>query len=127
MWCIGCIRPNDSSSSNSFDKRRAKAQIRSLLLPDLTSRRSVEDVAKLELGEFCELEKDAKTGGGASKEDDDDDGGRDEGTEYTHGTLEPGQPYFGECADDPSLSTRRTRICTCWWVGHADTAEPGAE
>ena len=63
-------------------------------------------VAGLELGEFCELDKDAKTGGGgALREDDDDDGGRDEGTEYTHGTLEPGQPHFGECVDDLSLST----------------------
>ena len=52
------------------------------------------------------MEKDAKSGGGgASREDDDNDGGRDEGTEYTHGTLEPGQPYFGECVDD-LLSTR---------------------
>ena len=109
MWCIGCVRPNDSGLSNSFDKRRVKAQTRSLLLPALTSRRSVEDVANLELGEFCELEKDAKSGGGgggASREDDKDDGGRDEGTEYTHGTLEPGQPYFGECVDDLSLSMR---------------------
>ena len=78
-----------------------KAQIRSPLLPDLMSRRSVEHVADLELGEFCELGKDAKSGGGgASREDDDDDGGRDEGTDYTHGTLEPGQPYFGECVDN---------------------------
>ena len=97
MWCIGCVRPNDSGLSNSFDKRRVKAQTRSLLLPDLMSRRSVEYVADLELGEFCELKKDAKSGGGALGEDDDDDGGRDDGTEYTHGTPEPGQPYFGVC------------------------------
>ena len=106
--CIGCIRPNDSGSSNSFHKRRVKAPTRSLLLPDLTSRRCVEYIANLELGEFCELEKDAKSGGGggASREDDDDDGGRNEGTVYTHGALEPGQPYFGECVDDFGLSTR---------------------
>ena len=66
----------------------------------------MEYVADLELGEFCEQEKDAKSGGGASREDDNDDGGWDEGMEYTHGTLEPGQPYFGECVDDLSLSTR---------------------
>ena len=89
-----------------------KAHIRSLLLPDLTSWCSVEYVTDLELGAFCELDKDAKTGSGALREDDGDDGGRDEGTEYTHGTLEPGQPYFGECMDDLSLSARRTRICT---------------
>ena len=52
------------------------------------------------------MDKDAKTGGGALREDDVDGGGRDEGTEYTHGALEPGQPYFGECADYLSLSTR---------------------
>ena len=66
-----------------------KAQTRSLLLLDLTSRR-MEYIADLELGEFCELQKDAKSGGGgALREGDDDNGGRDEGTEYTHGTLEP--------------------------------------
>ena len=62
-----------------------KAQIRSLLLPDLTCRRSVDYAADLELGGFCELDKDAKTGGGgALREDDVDDGGRDEGTEYIY-------------------------------------------
>jgi chitin synthase len=33
LWTISCIRPNDSGSPNSFDKRRVKAQIRYLLLP----------------------------------------------------------------------------------------------
>ena len=66
------MRPNDSGSSNSFHKRRVKAQIRSPLLPDLTSWRSIEYVADLELGEFCEQEKDAKSGGGALREDDND-------------------------------------------------------
>lgn len=54
LWTVSCIRPNDSGSSNSFDKRRVKAQIRSLLLPDLASRRSAEYVADFELSEFCE-------------------------------------------------------------------------
>ncbi|KAL0950335.1 hypothetical protein HGRIS_010306 [Hohenbuehelia grisea] len=54
IWNISCIRPNDSGSSNSFDKRRVKAQIRSLLIPDLASRRSVEFVADYELSEFCD-------------------------------------------------------------------------
>ena len=67
------MRPNDPGSSNSFDKRRVKAQIGSLLLPELTSRRSAEYVADLELGGFCELEKDAKSDG-ASRQDDVDDG-----------------------------------------------------
>src|SRR5882757_6161079 len=40
LWTISCIRPNDSGSPNSFDKRRVKSQIRSLLLPDLTARKT---------------------------------------------------------------------------------------
>jgi chitin synthase len=39
LWTLACIRPNDSLSPNSFDKRRVKAQIRSLLLPDTVSRK----------------------------------------------------------------------------------------
>ena len=54
LWTISCIRPNDSGSPNSFDKRRVKSQIRSLLLPDLTARKTVEYVADYELLEFCE-------------------------------------------------------------------------
>ncbi|PPQ66863.1 hypothetical protein CVT24_008571 [Panaeolus cyanescens] len=54
LWTISCIRPNDSSSPNSFDKRRVKAQIRSLLLPDIIARRSVEYVADYGLTEFCD-------------------------------------------------------------------------
>ena len=54
LWNLSCIRPNDSGSSNSFDKRRVKAQIRSLLLPDFASRKSVDYVADYELSAFCE-------------------------------------------------------------------------
>ena len=54
LWTISCIRPNDSGSSNSFDKRRIKAQIRSLLLPDLTARKTTEYIADYELAEFCD-------------------------------------------------------------------------
>ena len=54
LWTVSCIRPNDSSSPNSFDKRRVKAQIRSLLLPDIIARRSVEYVVDFELGSFCD-------------------------------------------------------------------------
>ncbi|PPQ77158.1 hypothetical protein CVT25_010786 [Psilocybe cyanescens] len=54
LWTLSCIRPNDSSSANSFDKRRVKAQIRSLLLPDLVARRSVEYIADYGLAEFCD-------------------------------------------------------------------------
>ncbi|KAF8868757.1 chitin synthase [Gymnopilus junonius] len=54
LWSISCIRPNDSSSANSFDKRRVKAQIRSLLLPDLVARKSVDYIVSYELDEFCD-------------------------------------------------------------------------
>ncbi|PPQ74695.1 hypothetical protein CVT26_007605 [Gymnopilus dilepis] len=54
LWTISCIRPNDSSSANSFDKRRVKAQIRSLLLPDLVARKSVEYVVSYGFDEFCD-------------------------------------------------------------------------
>ena len=53
-WTISCIRPNDSNSPNSFDKRRVKAQIKSLLIPELIARRSAEFVADFELSAFCE-------------------------------------------------------------------------
>ncbi|KAJ3836134.1 chitin synthase [Lentinula raphanica] len=54
LWALSCIRPNDSGSPNSFDKRRVKAQIRSLLLADLASRRSVEYVVDYDLVQFCD-------------------------------------------------------------------------
>ena len=53
LWTVSCIRPNDSNSPNSFDKRRVKAQIKSLLIPELVARRSVEFVADLEPSAFC--------------------------------------------------------------------------
>ncbi|KAG6888077.1 hypothetical protein C0992_009697 [Termitomyces sp. T32_za158] len=54
LWNLACIRPNDSGSPNSFDKRRVKAQIRSLLLPDVTARRTTEYVADYDIATFCE-------------------------------------------------------------------------
>ncbi|KAF5363873.1 hypothetical protein D9756_000062 [Leucocoprinus leucothites] len=54
LWTISCIRPNDSSTPNSFDKRRVKNQIRALLLPDIVARKSVEYVVDFELSAFCE-------------------------------------------------------------------------
>ena len=54
LWTVSCIRPNDSGSPNSFDKRRVKAQIRSLLLPNVIVRRKTEYVADLEQDVFCE-------------------------------------------------------------------------
>jgi chitin synthase len=53
-WTVSCIRPNDSGLPNSFDKRRVKAQIRSLLLPNVMVRRKTEYVADLDQGAFCE-------------------------------------------------------------------------
>jgi chitin synthase len=54
LWTVSCIRPNDSGSPNSFDKRRVKAQIHSLLLPNVILRRKTEYVADLEQDTFCE-------------------------------------------------------------------------
>lgn len=54
LWNLSCIRPNDSGSPNSFDKRRVKSQIRSLLLPDITARRTIEYVADYDIVTFCE-------------------------------------------------------------------------
>jgi len=53
-WFVSCIRPNDSGSANSFDKRRVKAQIRSLLLPDIVARRQKEFTVDFDQAEFCE-------------------------------------------------------------------------
>lgn len=53
-WFVSCIRPNDSGSANSFDKRRVKAQIRSLLLPDIVARRQKDFTVDFEQTEFCE-------------------------------------------------------------------------
>ena len=106
-----------------------KVQIAFLLLPDLTPRRSVEYVADLELGEFCELDKDAKTG--ALSEDDGDDGDRDEGTEYIHAilslvTLTLERVWITFCPRGRGRMGRdtRTRICTVLVVAHADVAKP---
>ena len=54
LWTVSCIRPNDSGSPNSFDKRRVKAQIRSLLLPDLIAKRRVDYTVDFDQEEFCE-------------------------------------------------------------------------
>ncbi|KAG1857448.1 glycosyltransferase family 2 protein [Suillus subluteus] len=54
LWTLSCIRPNDSNSPNSFDKRRVKAQVRSMLIPDIVARRSIEFVTDFEQAEFCD-------------------------------------------------------------------------
>ncbi|KAI0337964.1 glycosyltransferase family 2 protein [Trametopsis cervina] len=53
-WTVSCIRPNDSGSPNSFDKRRVKAQVRSLLLPDLLVRKKTDLIIDMPHGDFCE-------------------------------------------------------------------------
>ncbi|KAF9007947.1 chitin synthase-domain-containing protein [Cyathus striatus] len=52
LWLLSCLRPNDSLSPNSFDRRRVKAQLRALLVPDFVSRSS-EWVIGYEKEEFC--------------------------------------------------------------------------
>ncbi|KAI0650874.1 chitin synthase [Trametes meyenii] len=53
-WTVSCIRPNDSGTANSFDKRRVKAQIRALLLPDLIARRKNDFIVDFEQADFCD-------------------------------------------------------------------------
>ena len=53
LWTLSCIRPNDSGSPNSFDKRRVRTQVRALALPALVARRSTEYVADYAQGAFC--------------------------------------------------------------------------
>lgn len=54
LWIVSCIRPNDSGSPNSFDKRRVKAQIKALLLPDIIARRKSEFSVDFEQESFCD-------------------------------------------------------------------------
>ncbi|EPQ58854.1 chitin synthase [Gloeophyllum trabeum ATCC 11539] len=54
LWTVSCIRPNDSGSANSFDKRRVKAQIRALLLPDIVARRKQDFMVDYEKSAFCD-------------------------------------------------------------------------
>ncbi|KAJ7708969.1 glycosyltransferase family 2 protein [Mycena rosella] len=54
LWTVTCVRPNDSGSANSFDKRRVRTQLRALLVPALIQRVSGGDfVAELDAEEFC--------------------------------------------------------------------------
>ncbi|KAJ6617006.1 chitin synthase [Mycena sp. CBHHK59/15] len=54
LWTVTCIRPNDSGSANSFDKRRVRAQLRALLVPALVQRVSGGDyIAEFDAEEFC--------------------------------------------------------------------------
>lgn len=54
MWNVICLRPNESGHPNSMDKRRVKAQIRSMLLPDRVARQQVDYVADMSLVDFCQ-------------------------------------------------------------------------
>ncbi|KAJ7623767.1 chitin synthase [Roridomyces roridus] len=54
LWTLGCVRPNDSGSANSFDKRRVRAQLRALMVPALVQRAAGGDfVAEFDAEEFC--------------------------------------------------------------------------
>jgi len=53
VWHVACIRPNDSGHANSVDKRKVKNQIRSMLLPDMISRKQVDYVAGQDVLQFC--------------------------------------------------------------------------
>ncbi|QRW16570.1 chitin synthase [Rhizoctonia solani] len=44
LWNVTCIRPNDSQTPNSFDKRRVRAQIRALGLREMVERKIGEVV-----------------------------------------------------------------------------------
>jgi len=54
LWTISCVCPNDSGSPNLFDKCHVKAQVWSMLIPDVVARRSVEFITDFEQKEFCE-------------------------------------------------------------------------
>ena len=51
---FSCIRPDDSNSPNSFDKRHVKTQIKSLLVPKLVARRGVEFIIHFQQSVFCQ-------------------------------------------------------------------------
>lgn len=67
MWTVSCIRPNDSGSPNSFDKRRVRHQVRALGLVDLIVKRAVEWAGDWGIDEFFE-----KIGHGNSRNSADD-------------------------------------------------------
>jgi chitin synthase len=86
VWTVACIRPNDSGSPNSFDKRRVRHQVRALGLVDLVVKRAVEWAGDWSLAEFFE-----KTGHDGSRGSADDvrewarEVGWGEGVDYTLG------------------------------------------
>jgi chitin synthase len=53
VWNVACIRPNDSGHPNSFDKRRVKAQLRSMMIAELIQRKQADWVVDYGLEEFC--------------------------------------------------------------------------
>ncbi|KAG8831172.1 hypothetical protein FRC17_003530 [Serendipita sp. 399] len=55
LWTVQCIRPNDSGLSNSFDKKRVRAQIRSLGIVDLVGRKQHEWVEGHSYADFLAM------------------------------------------------------------------------
>ncbi|KAJ7173470.1 glycosyltransferase family 2 protein [Mycena filopes] len=54
LWTLSCVRPNDSGSANSFDKRRLRTQLRAMLIPALVQKVSGGDwVVEMGAEEFC--------------------------------------------------------------------------
>jgi chitin synthase len=59
MWTVSHLRPNDSASPNSFDKKRVRLQLRALLVPQMVATQSQggaqgEWVVDMEGEAFCE-------------------------------------------------------------------------
>ncbi|PWN43013.1 hypothetical protein IE81DRAFT_346989 [Ceraceosorus guamensis] len=52
-WSVLALRPNDIDQPNSFDARRVKAQLRSMLLPEMASRKRSEYVQAMAFDAFC--------------------------------------------------------------------------
>jgi chitin synthase len=86
LWTVACIRPNDSGSPNSFDKRRVRHQVRALGLVDLVVKRTVEWAGDWSIAEFFN-----KIGHGSSRDSADDvrewarEVGWGEGVDYSLG------------------------------------------
>lgn len=53
IWSVFAIRPNDIDQPNSFDARRVKLQIQSMLLHEMTARKRCEYVAGFTFDDFC--------------------------------------------------------------------------
>jgi chitin synthase len=118
LWTISCIRPNDSSSPDSFDKRRVKSQILSLLVLNKSGSSNVARgngwryVAMGQSG--CHTTRGIVEDplraqeSGLREADEEDDIGPDD---FSHAPA--GSTYFGEGVDN-----LLTRVGTCTLLLH---------